>query len=241
MTTQLKYPIDIRFERPFILFHNIDTPTYIYTYMPESMAFQDGGSYGDIQGGIIGTGIADTVKGDMSLEEQTTAANSLASGSKKEATVAAIISSLGKSVGIDGGPLSVTAAQGGVAINPNSVLQFTNNQIRSYQYELNLVPESEKEAIEIRNIVKAFRLSAYATKQGKFVLNYPDKWRVYFKAGGSMPVSTSTLYLTTVNAVYNGEGAMTHQNNIFNSVKLSLTFQETTVLHREEIASLEGV
>jgi hypothetical protein len=152
--------------------------------------------------GILGSGARDlynTMKGgadfnDLGKMMAQGVGKSITGASQDSITEFALFASRAglnfMSPAIEGG----LAAASGTAINPHQALVFSGVGIRQYQFEWTLVPDNEKEADAIRNIVKTFKkksLPAYKAVLGQStsgfestlsrgLLKYPSMVDVFF-------------------------------------------------------------
>ena len=154
----------------------------------------------------------------------------------------------------------LTAEQGfktiGTIINPNTNTTFSGNGIRSFNFSYKFVPESELETNTIRRIIRRFKGLSYAghtadqageADPATLLLSYPCKWQIKFlktTAGGLtenefMP-KLFECYLTTVETNYNPNANIFFNNAAPVEIDLSVTFQETRALTRNDIDDLEN-
>lgn len=153
-----------------------------------------------------------------------------------------------------------TAEQGfktiGTIINPNTNTTFSGNGVRSFNFSYKFVPESELETNTIKRIIRRFKALAYAghtadqageADPATLLLSYPCKWQIKFlkTAGGAftenefMP-KLFECYLTTVETNYNPNANIFFNNAAPVEIDLSVTFQETRALTRNDIDDLEN-
>jgi hypothetical protein len=204
---------------------------------PTGFTITDGAGYGNIDLGIIGTAKFDGKSG----EDLSTAVNE-SFGDKDDAKF--ILQSVLANRGIGGNVSTQLAAKDGTikgkAFNPNTVVQFNNMNLRTYQFQFVAVPSSESEWKEIKGIIDSFRLSMYPEKiEGSILLNYPDKWEFSFESTASRQVPKSfECHLTDMSTSYNSLGNAWHKDGAPTDVAIALTFQETKALDKKEIKEL---
>lgn len=154
----------------------------------------------------------------------------------------------------------LTAEQGfkavGTIINPNTNTTFSGNGIRSFNFSYKFVPESEQETDVIKRIIRRFKALSYAgytrdevgkTDPATLLLSYPCKWQIKFLKnveGGLyennfMP-KLFECYLTGVETNYNPNSNIFFNNAAPVEIDLSVTFQETRALTRNDIDELEN-
>ncbi len=155
----------------------------------------------------------------------------------------------------------LTAEQGfktvGTIINPNTNTTFSGNGVRSFNFSYKFVPESEEETNTIKRIIRRFKGLSYAgftrdqtgvSDPATLLLSYPCKWEIKFlktAEGGAlyenqfMP-KLFECYLTTVETNYNPNANIFFNNAAPVEIDLSVTFQETRALTRNDIDELEN-
>ena len=207
----------------------------IQLYMPSGLQFTDGANYNGVNLGMIkGAQSLKSAGGDTTQEEQVT-------------TGLKIIDKLGIA------PEAVSAASiaAGSIINPATALAFENVNLRQFSFAFTLVPESEKESRDIRDIENFFRKYMYPEVQG-FVAKYPPTFKITFFdpiVGGEASESIympmiHDCYITGVDVTINPEGNSFHKaSNGFapTSTTMSLTFAEGRMLSRHDIYNKDNL
>ena len=207
----------------------------IQLYMPSGLQFTDGANYNGVNLGMIkGAQSLKSAGGDTTQEEQVT-------------TGLKIIDKLGIA------PEAVSAASiaAGSIINPQTALAFENVNLRQFSFAFTLVPESEKESRDIRDIENFFRKYMYPEVQG-FVAKYPPTFKITFFdpiVGGEASESIympmiHDCYITGVDVTINPEGNSFHKaSNGFapTSTNMTLTFAEGRMLSRHDIYNQENL
>jgi len=152
----------------------------------------------------------------------------------------------------------------GVILNPNSELLFSGLDMRNFTLNYKLVPRNSDEAKQVDQIIRTFKKgmlpygnSNYTDPGGTFLAdvvtlgiggtgnlsaNYikvPDVCRVSFMRGGALNPDVpqyKTCALTQVDVSYTPDGtyAITEEGKMV-AYQLSLSFQETKLVFREEI------
>jgi hypothetical protein len=253
----MRYPLDLNgYAHPSVMFTGYQSvkgssvaKTNISLYMPDNYSMTDGASYGDFNLGILGKEagtIVDFLAGDAKPEalEKTIKTATQASNDKALSTVIGAQAFANFGLGSE----SVKRAadlylkNNNIAINPNTVLTYSNSTIRGFEFAFKLVASSQQEANEIRKIVNTFRKYMYAEKNGK-LLNYPLKWKIHFlKAGGGaneyLP-KPADCYLEGMTSVFNSTGNSFHEDGSPVEVDVTLSFKETKALTRDDIEGLQ--
>lgn len=127
-----------------------------------------------------------------------------------------------------------------IATNPNTRALFENAQIRNFSFSFVLIAKNPREAREITNIIKFFRMSAYpeTIKLGGIPVGYifPDIFHIEVEYKGKR-IATKILptYLTSVDVVYNEPTTGMHSDGNFVQTNINLTFVEAHALNRARI------
>lgn len=247
--TILTYPEDLG-DKPNISFksrdpNNNQEGVSIVLYAPQSISVNDGMGYGNFDLGVIGSMLRNSVEsGEINSEnfKSRLEANLGVAGNSGGLTSALIAKALSNR-GLGGSVVDAFADaslfNAGKALNPNTVLQFTGPQLRTFGFEFRMVAQSASESATIKQIVDGFRTRMYASKDGDFVLNYPDIWQVKFNIGNAQYIpSYAESYLTSLNTVYNSSGNMYHSDGSPTDVTVQIQFSEFKALGRGEIEKL---
>jgi len=220
--------------------HTISLP------IPAGVAFGDGANYGTIDLGIVSAIGAQLSVGSPGLSD-------LKSDIDKQGAIDALKSNFGLSegqamtimsdVGIN--PFAEQMKLGRRAIaNPNTNTNFTGNTIRSFSFAFKMMADSPGETAAMQEIQNTFRKFTYANSQAgdnRFTLDYPPTWTIQFLNNGAESQyfpKIFSCYLQSVNTTFNGEGQNYMNDGSPMSIDVSLTFQETRVLTREDIEAM---
>lgn len=193
----------------------------VHLYVPQGFSVPDAASYGSIDLGLVGNN--DQEQSATDLEDlgivkagaflEAVGAEGLAPGAQKK------------------------AIEAGVALNPNTTLQFDNIQLRSFSFEFKMVSESAEEAQQIFLIENLFRKALYPTRQGA-LLKYPPTFKIQFLHGDQVNSFMPTImesFLVNLSTTYNAGSNMYHADGSPSEVDISMTFQETTIVTREKL------
>lgn len=244
------YPLDLgshpqigfKSRKPNTSSTNID----IALYAPQSLTVTDGMGYGNFDLGVITSTLQNSmVDGKISGEAFEANARSTlgATGESDPLTQSLFIKAVSNATG--GGGLGAKVAEAGlrdagVALNPNTVLQFTGPNVRSFGFEFRLVAQSETESRIIKKIIEDFRSAMYPSRRSNVVLQYPDIFSVTFNLGKEKHVPDyAESYLTSMSTTYNPSGNMYHRDGSPTDVSIQLSFTEFKALSREDIDSLK--
>jgi len=248
----MKFPIDLEDKgRPMIRFTCIPSSgdegnRSVYFPCPQGVSYSDGGSYTTIDIGIIGT-LAKIAATEGSLTDKAKKAGDIA---MKEAQAAGGIGAsilVAKALGADNIATAVEFANKQVK-NPRTNTAFSGNTLRNFQFDFKMIGKSKQEVQEIDAIQRVFREKVYASKLGgvsSFMLKYPPKWIIEFlepKGGKELTYMPKiySCYLTAANTVINASSNTFRDEDMSPyEIDVSLQFQETKILTREEIVDLE--
>ncbi len=128
----------------------------------------------------------------------------------------------------------------GKIMNPNLELLFSGPALRTFSYNYKFTPREEKEAREVRNIIKFFKKQMSPKRKGKIFLESPNvfKLKYIFKSGGQHPFlnKIKLCALTSFNVQYTPDGSyMTYDDGSMTSYSASMTFQELNPIFEDEI------
>lgn len=138
-----------------------------------------------------------------------------------------------------------------VSINPNLRTLFEGVPIRTFSFPFRMVARSEKEAIEIKKIVKFLRGEVYpeAVNAGEgndipFAYKFPNVFEIEikdkfgknpgFKIQRSYLNSVTTMFNQTATGMYEGK-----ENNYFIEVDMTLEFIEVATLDKSKITGAD--
>lgn len=237
---------------PCVYFKNVSETGETYDiYLPIPVGFQvnDGAGWSNFDQGLIpvlDAGFQALKKGQdvtdaISKEIGQNGANS----NKQSAAIIALMSKVA-----NGGQAVNSLAQYNLnankaALNPNTVLSYTNASIRSYSLTFRMVAESQDDSTKIKNILHAFRKTMYADIADTITLGYPDLWAFRFKLSDASTDNPyipkpADCYITGMSQVTNPNGNAFHYDGAPAEVEFSLQMQEYRVLNRGDIEELEN-
>jgi hypothetical protein len=129
--------------------------TFLESFIADTLAPAFGGSVGDIAKDLFGLGEG-AMKGGIDAlfgEAKTDAQKSAASQGSKIASFMAknIVGNVAPGIG------KALAAARGTAINPQATLSFEGVNLRSFQLDWTLYPESKEEAAAIKQIIRSIK------------------------------------------------------------------------------------
>jgi len=194
----------------------------VYLYLPPGFSVPDGAAYGNIDLGIIGA--PNRGSGDLTTDEKTLIAQEVAGRALNNLGAASVFTK--------------SRIEQGVALNPNTVLQFDNVTVRSFNFQFKLVAESDKEANQILIIENLFRAALYPEVKDSLYLEYPPTFKIQFYHGDKentfMPI-IQECFLANITTTYNAGSNMFHADGAPSEVDMSLTFTETKANTRSDL------
>ena len=137
----------------------------------------------------------------------------------------------------------------GQVINNNQELLFQGPSLRSFNFNFDFSPRNQKEATEVKDIIRIFKQSMAAKKggpksvQGLFI-NSPDLFELRYKSGqNDHPFLNQfkTCALTNVTVNYTGSGAYaTYPDGTPVHITMALSFQELNPIYAEDYDTSKG-
>lgn len=250
----LKFPLDLD-NHPSVTFTAKDptdnnTKVQVSLYAPQSIVISDGMGYGNFNLGLLANAIANVQTkedGSIDLEAFERAVRKEAEGSTNDAsTISALMAKVGSNAfGVGSTFADARLFSTRVALNPNTVLQFTGPEVRSFSFTFQMVSESVEDSRAIRDIINRFRSRMYPERQGTAILKYPDIFDIKFDladqtAGNEEFIPRySESYLTGMSVTYNASSNMYHVDGSPVDVSVALNFTENKALTRGEIEKLQ--
>lgn len=149
-------------------------------------------------------------------------------------------------------PISqITSRYAGAVFNSNIELLFSGIDLRqAFSFSYDIVPRSEKEATEVKNIIRKFKIHSAAKKgtiaggaAGLF-LKAPEVFRIEYMSGGrSHPYLNrfKICALRNITVNYTGSGTYaTYSDATPVHMTMTLTFQELTPIYAEDYETGTG-
>jgi len=236
-------------------------------YHPGNIAFADGASYATFDMGPIGRELANAVSGIASAADGDNAVENTrnqvleaikpltASGNSDLRSVftAKVLGSVGSMAGVPGAEniAAINANVRGLAVNPNTTAAFSNMNIRTYAFTFKLIAEKQSDSVLIRDIQNFIRNNMYAeasstgeSGSGGYLLGYPATFSISFHTANGLEnpyyPKIYECFLTNFSSNFNASSHLHHEGGAPVEVDITLTFQETKVLTRQDLASLSS-
>ncbi len=209
----------------------------IYLPSPTGLSVNDQATYNTIDFGIMGANTG-----------------GLFGGGIRQAFKAAGLKIKKKAGGLGGMTGEQVEKAAGTITNPNTNTTFSGNAVRSFSFTYKFIPESEAEAETVKQIIRRFKGLSYAStgnsdkeNPASIILTYPPIWQVKFlkningafQENRFMP-KIYDCYLTTVTTNYNPNSNAFFKGGAPVVIDLSLTYQETRALTRNDIDNMEN-
>lgn len=258
--SQLVFPAELRApdkSYPYMTIRVVDGTNKddsVAMYLPPGIAFQDGAGYNTMNLGAIGGAVLrGSLKDPMQFAQDSMSAavdgvKRMGGGSMKGlmgAGLAALAADFVPGASFSSAKEVFSFANKKI-VNPHTNVSFTGSAIRNYQFQLKLMPETVSESYTINKMVKFFRENMYPEEENDVILKYPSRFEILFWSGGDTSVSESDhlpkiyqCYLTALNTVYNPTSNLYLEDGSPAEVDLSISFQETRALSRNDIKMLE--
>lgn len=219
----------------------------IELYLPTGLAFRDNVTYENFDLGVTGA----AMEGGMGMAESMVRGvgsfvTGLTGGSGADVAKLAGIQLASKFGTFAAEAQAAQKLAGGVTLNPNSRVLFKQPNIREFAFAFKFVARSQREAKEIKDIIKFLRTELYpstiniASGDTEISLGYrfPNKFAITFEYEGAEMPGLSQIqdcYLRDVSTTYNTSSMAMHSDGHFLEVDMTLNFQETRALTRELI------
>lgn len=220
-------------------------------YMPMGLQFRDNVAYENMDLGAVGAGAeAGLSSGVGALKGMIEAGTkSLASGLTGAAgdglTALGVVklASMVPGLGDEAGAAAKLAGQ--VTTNPNTRVLFKQVNMREFAFTFKFIPSSQKEAEEVKQIIKHFRSELYPedillplSNQTSISVGYkfPNKFRIdVLYDGQHVATKIKPCFLRDVSVTYNNTSMSMHSDGNFSEIEMSLSFQETRTLNKKDI------
>ena len=246
----IKYPAEIQSYNRIMLqtvgsnSASIDYPLIASLPIPVGLPIADNFSYGSTNMNQLGAIAQDAL--NMGVDTAIAKAKSAAEGVGYTTTKAAVLAQIvSKTGGI--GTSATDAISDAILynkrtlLNPNQVTTFAGSNTRSYSLEFKLIAQSQKESDDIRELIKRLQYNAYPAGN-TLVLKYPSEFKIsILNSKGEHNKYYSPIYncfLMNISAAYNVTGNSFYSSGAPLDVSLTLGFQETKALTRNDIEKM---
>lgn len=215
--------------RPFLHFHpKRGNHEDIFLPVPPAIEFSDGGSYSTIDMGFAGQ---DSTKKNVLKAS----AMDILKGAAEGLTPM-----------VDAEKLM---ASDRMLFNPNTNTTFQGNTVRSFSFPFTLVGRTPSDAQEIRKLHNTLRSALYpdcSSSMANIIIEYPTTWDIKFRDSAGAGSENSWFpkiyesYLASLSTNFNPSALMFRTDMSPVEVNLTITFQETRSLTKQDIESLSA-
>jgi hypothetical protein len=137
---------------------------------------------------------------------------------------------------------SLLTRTSGQVLNPNMELLFKGVMLRSFNFSFNLAPREQREAIEVKNIIRTFKKSMAARNSsgagGGLFISSPNIFQLQYRSGNGKHPFLNTFKpcaLRSMNVDYNASGVYaTYEDATPVHMKLTLSFQELNPVYSSD-------
>ena len=132
----------------------------------------------------------------------------------------------------------ILARSTGSIINPNMELLFSGPGLRQFKFTFKFTPRFEKEATEVKNIIKAFKRNMAPKGSGDNFLSTPNIFQIQYMQGDRQHKFLNKFKLcalTNMSVNYTGDGVhATYYDGTPISMQMDLSFSELTPIYNED-------
>lgn len=129
----------------------------------------------------------------------------------------------------------------GLAPNPKKEQIFRNVDVRQFQIDYQFFPRDKKEADNVKNIIKQFKLHMHPEYKDSnaFLYIYPSEFDIFYYQGGSENLNVhrhTSCVLTEMSVNYTPQGRFnSFEDGTPTQINMFLTFRELVPLTKERI------
>lgn len=209
--------------------HSTKSDGVIYLYLPPTLTSQT-----NIEWNEEDTRIYGQIKDIITSGDMFGSAQNKFKGRGLEAMLSALTG---------GTPQAMIQKEKGVVTNPERDIFFKGIGFREFQFSFDFVPETAKEAEEVRNIILTFkRYSLPNFSANKALLTYPPLWSIESIVEGNKLQDYKDCYLTSASFNYAPDQIVA----LFNDGKpvkihMDLTFKESELVTESDYAQSQGI
>ena len=148
-------------------------------------------------------------------------------------------------------PFNAITRQTGSILNQNQELLFRGVSLRSHSFSWNFTPRFKEEAEQVKTIIKLFKSSMSAKKQGAVAdggkgvfIQSPDVFQLTYYSGSKKHPFLNAFKicaLTSMNVSYTASGTYaTYADGTPIQISMALSFQELTPVYAEDYTTTNG-
>jgi len=183
--------------------------------------------------GAAESGISGDLMG-MATQALDLAGEVFGSGLAKKYFTSQAVQSLGSNISLE----QILARTTGSIINPNMELLFSGPGLRQFKFTFKFTPRYDKESLEVKKIIKAFKRNMAPKGASGNFLSTPNIFQInYMKGGDEHPFLNKfkLCALTNMSVNYTGDGVhATYYDGTPISMQMDLSFSELTPIYNED-------
>ena len=222
-------------------------------YFPLTMQFNDNAQYDNASLGALGAGVEAALRGGADVLEAAISeagksfksAFDVISGNDQLGEAAFRVGAaraIDKASFLSSGVANALTLQNRTIVNPNIRALFRGVGLREFTFQFKMISRSQREAEEIRRIVKHFRTEmypgVYEIDTAEIGFQFPNLFKIDFSYNGIPNRKIPKIhycYLRTVSTTINPTGGAMRRDGKPNEVDLTLSFVEYKTLNRNDI------
>ena len=217
-------------------------------YLPQSIQVADGVQIENVNLGVFGLGLQNAISSGTApiaaaIEQGTGAISSLLDAFKGNLNSDVARVAATRLAGVSDVAAAAVSSSLQTTPNPNTRSIFKSVNIREFTFDFKFVPKSQREALEIQNIVHFFRRNLYPetiTVEGfPIAYKFPPLFKAQMYYGNQrMPKDLNLLdmYLRAVQTNYNPSAMAFYKDGKFQETNMTLSFVESRALTFEDVS-----
>lgn len=220
-------------------------------YMPQGLTVNDNLSYDNVDtgmGGMLVNSYQNAASTGEFLKQVAADSPQLA-----DRFISQKLAQASQEKGLVGGAAGQLLINRGEVVNPHTQMLFKAPALRQFSFAFKMMPRTRAEAKEIIKIVQFFRLAAYPSlgpgtadpdakgsskSLSMSTYTFPDVFEIKYLTKNRQNnnlIKLGRAYLTSITVNYNQTSPSFFDDGMPSEIDLSLTFQETKALSREDI------
>ena len=216
-------------------------------YMPTDIQVNDQIVYNEDSRKVFGT-LQAIASGDITAQSMVTQGQGAAITAATSGLATALKAS-GKKLftsfgGVVGGAIGAAGAgvvqdeyqrSTGQSKNPHEYMAYQSTAMRNFSFNFTFLPDSKEESVQIKEIIKQFRLAAHALRNDGLTMTVPDHVIVSFHGAKDM-IQLPPVVIESVNISYNPNNTSFFKHgNAPVEVGMALTFKEIVPIYRQDV------
>ena len=227
------------------------TKPVVSIYLPLGIQFRDNVAYENMDLGAKGAGALNALSSGGSavmgmIEAGTKSlASGIVGGAGQDLTTLGAVKLISMVPGLGDEGRAAARLAGQVTTNPNTRVLFKQVNLREFAFTFKFIASSQKEAEEIKSIIKHFRTELYPedivlplSEESSISVGYkfPQKFRIRVLYDGEhIATKIKPCFLRDVGVTYNNTAMSMHSDGNFSEIEMTLSFQETRTLNKKDV------